>query len=404
MPSHPPRLSEVEFSGPTRTIRMPMRGAIPVLTRAIRVEDAHPSVGLLSGATLLAMKLVAAGRVRLSESGDSWRVGPLHPEDDDRLHALARARAHADTTVEEAEDLIRQLLDAVVDTVTRPPPAPITPGRGGSDRRGPDQAGHREDRDDESDLPDAVRITLRVEAPTEVLEGGGVVVVLQAHEADDDTHVVDADQLWLGEGHGFSRRARVNVSVALRQAARIWAPLDRLQRQQVPDRMVLDADELSDLLEHGLEALDRAGVDVFWPRGLRGELIPQARVDVASGPREGQLYEGLFGPGALFEFDWKLALGDDALTDDEMATLASATTPVIRLRDNWMIIDPVVARRARKRKAAQKIKPVVALQSALTGIIDLDGEPVEVHAGASLLKVRDRIVDAATVAPLPAPA
>ena len=100
-----------------------MRGAIPVLTRAMRVEDAHPSVGLLSGATLLAMKLVAAGRIRLSESGDSWRVGPLQPEDDDRLHALATARAHGETTVDDAEDLIRQLLDAVADTMTRPPAA-----------------------------------------------------------------------------------------------------------------------------------------------------------------------------------------------------------------------------------------------------------------------------------------
>jgi superfamily II DNA or RNA helicase len=406
VPSHPPRMSEIEFSGPTRTIRMPMRGAIPVLTRAIRVDDAHPSVGLLSGATLLAMKLVAAGRIRLSDAGDSWRVGPLRPEDDDRLHALATARAHGDTTVEDAEDLIRQLLDAVVDTVTRPPAPPAPPAdqeRSVLDGRGFGRVDRRDEDAEDSDLPEQVRLTLRVEAPAEVLEGGGVVVVLQAHELDDDTHVVDADRLWLGEGHGFSRRARVNVSVALRRAAQVWAPLDRLQRQQVPDRMVLDGDELSHLLEHGLEALDRAGIDVFWPRGLRGELVPQGRVEVASGPREGALYEGLFGPAALFEFDWRLALGDDPLSDDEMAALAGATTPVIRLRDNWMIIDPVVARRARKRKAAQKVKPVVALQSALTGTIDLDGEPVEVHAGATLLKVRDRIVDAATVAPLDSP-
>jgi len=412
VPSHPPRMSEVEFSGPTRTIRMPMRGAIPVLTRAIRVEDAHPSVGLLSGATLLAMKLVAAGRIRLSESGDSWRVGPLQPEDDDRLHALASARAHGETTVEDAVDLIRQLIDAVVDTVTRPPsaPPPLASTRGFDrlNHRG-DRLNHRHDvlkqrgEDREDDLPCRVRITLRVEAPAEVLEGGGVVVVLQAHEVDDDTHVVDAEQLWHGEGHGFSRRARVNVSIALRAAARVWEPLDRLQRQQVPDRMVLDADELADLLEHGLEALDRAAVDVFWPRGLRQELIPQARVEVAAGPREGPLHEGLFGPAALFEFDWRLALGSDPLTDDEMSALASATTPVIRLRDNWMIIDPVVARRARKRKAVQRIKPVVALRSALTGTIDLDGEQVEVHPGATLLKVRDRIIDAATVSPHEAP-
>ena len=383
VPSHPPRLSEVEFSGPTRTIRMPMRGAIPVLTRAIRVDDAHPSVGLLSGATLLAMKLVAAGRIRLSETGDSWRVGPLQPDDDDRLRALASARAHGDTTVDDAEDLIRQLLDAVADTMARPPEMSVAPPVA---RRGLDRFDREPEDAEDADLPDQVRISLRIEAPAEVLEGGGVVVVLQAHEVDDDTHVVDADRLWLAEDHGFSRRARFNLSTALRRAATVWPTLDRLQRQQVPDRIVLDADELADLLERGLAALDAAGIDVFWPRGLRGELIPQARVEVATRPQEGPLMDGLFGPGALFEFDWRLALGDDALTDDEMAALAEATTPVIRLRDNWMIIDPLVARRARKRIEQRKktVPPVVALRSALTGTIDLDGEQVEVHPGASL--------------------
>ena len=400
VPQHPPRDSEVEFSGPTRTIRLPMRGAIPVLTRAMRVDDAHPSVGLLSGATLLAMKLVAAGRVRLSETGESWRVGPLHPDDEDRLRALATARTHADTDVDEAEEVIRQLLDAVADAMTRPPTAHTTSTL---IQRRPVHPSDPED----PDLPDQVRLALRVEAPGEVLEGGGVVVVLQAHDVDDDTHFTDADRLWLGEegeqGHGFSRRAQLSVGRGLRKAAEAWPPLDRLQRQQVPDRMVLDADELAHLLEHGLEALDGIGVDVFWPRGLRGELVPHARVEVASGPREGQLMEGLFGPDAMFSFDWRLALGDDPLTDDEMAALAGANSPVIKLRDNWMVIDPAIARRARRRKAAQPIKPVVALQAALTGKLYLDGGALEVHPGATLGKVRERIVDAAVVAPLATP-
>ncbi len=315
----------------------------------MRAEDAHPSVGLLSGATLLAMKLVAAGRIRLSETGDSWRVGPLQPGDEDRLRALATARAHADTDADEAEDVIRQLLDAVADTMTRTP-STRDPGSFAQRRR----VIASSDPDD-PDLPEHVRLALRVEAPAEVLEGGGVVVVLQAHDVDDDTHFTDADQLWLGpegaQGHGFSRKARLSLGRALRAAAEAWPPLDRLQRMQVPDRMVLDSDELAHLLEHGLEALDAIGIDVFWPRGLRGELIPQARVEVASGPREGQLMEGLFGPDALFSFDWRLALGEEALSDEEMAALAGATSPVIKLRDNWMVIDPAVARRARRRKA-----------------------------------------------------
>ena len=400
VPQHPPRDSEIEFSGPARTIRMPMRGAIPVLTRAMRAEDAHPSVGLLSGATLLAMKLVAAGRIRLSETGDSWRVGPLQPDDEDRLRALATARAHARHRRRRgrgrhpAAARRRGGHDDPDPRVARPGHVHPPPGDTSTDPEDPD-------------LPDEVRLALRVEAPAEVLEGGGVVVVLQAHDVDDDTHFTDADQLWLGpegaQGHGFSSRARLSLGRALRTAAEAWPPLDRLQRMQVPDRMVLDADELAHLLEHGLEALDGIGIDVFWPRGLRGELIPQARVEVASGPREGQLMEGLFGPDAMFSFDWRLALGADPLTDEEMALLAGANSPVIKLRDNWMVIDPAVARRARKRKAAQPIKPVVALQAALTGKLYLDGGALEVHPGATLEKVRDRIVDAAVVAPLETP-
>ncbi len=391
---------------------MQMRGAIPVLTRAIRVDDTHPSVGLLSGATLLAMKLVAAGRVQLSDSGDSWRVGPLHPEDDDRVRTLATSRAHQETDAAEAEKLIRELLDAVADTMTRSPSIAASTRRAGSLRSRPSRTATTGSAttgfattQEEVQLPGEVRVALRVEAPEEVLEGGSVVVVLQAHDVEDDTHFCDADRLWIDEpgAHGFSSRARLSAGQALRAAAAVWAPLERLQRQQVPDRMVLDVEELADLLEHGLEALDSRGVDVFWPRGLRAELVPQGRVE-ASAPRlrEGPLTEGLFGPQALFGFDWRLALGQDQLTDEEMAALAEATSPVIRLRDNWMVIDPVVARRARQRKA-RKITPVVALQAALTGTLHVDGETVEIHPGATLEKVRDRIIGAALADPLPTP-
>ena len=98
----PPRDCEIEFTGPHRSIRLPMRGAIPVLTRALRVDDAHATVLLLSSATMLAMKLVAAGRLQRRPTDDAWRVGPMRAEDDERVRALAAARAHG-TEVEDAE-------------------------------------------------------------------------------------------------------------------------------------------------------------------------------------------------------------------------------------------------------------------------------------------------------------
>lgn len=415
VPQQPARLSEVEFSGPRRTVRMPLKGAIPVLTRAVRVEDAHPSVGLLSGATLLAMRLVAAGRVRRTEAGDAWRIGPLQPDDDDRVRALAGSRTHPGTTVEDAEQLIRELLDAVADTMVKPPGTALPPVA----ETGLSQRVHWSERlaaraargEPEPDgLPDKVRIAMRVEAPEEVLAGGGVVVVPQAHDLDDETVFVDVARLWheTPETHGFSARARLSASVALGEAAEAWEPLGRLLRERVPEQMVLDAEELTGLLDHGLEALDAVGVDVFWPRGLRGELVPQGRVEV-SRPREGPLDAGLFGPDSLFGFDWRLALAGQQLSDEEMVVLAEATTPVIRLRDNWVVIDPRVARRARTRvragldRADRVIAPAAALQAALTGTLHLDGGAMQVHPGATLERVRDRIVDAATVSPLPDP-
>ena len=402
----PPRDGEIEFTGPHRTIRLPMRGAIPVLTRALRADDAHSSVLLLSSATMLAMKLVAAGRLQRRATDDAWQVGPLRAEDDERVRALAAARAPAE--VEDAERIIRSLLDAVADTMTRQLPAPVSTGLTGSTAARTVEerlAGRRAD----DQLPAAIHLSLRIEAPEEQLAGGRLIVVPQVHEIDQATHVVDAERLWLdaGSDHGFARQARVNAAVLLRRSAQVWPVLDRLLRRAVPDRLLLDSDEVADLLEAGLPALAEIGVDVFWPRALRQELVPQARVEVRSrDARSEPLMTGVFGPDALFEFDWRLALVGDPLTDDEMAALAAANGPVIRLRDNWMVIDPATARRARaavRRRSRRELKPVEALSAVLAGTIDLDDATVEVHPGASLEKVRDRIVDAAQVAPVDAP-
>jgi superfamily II DNA or RNA helicase len=414
---HPPRDSEIEFTAPHRTIRLPMRGAIPVLTRALRADDAHASVTLLGAATMLAMKLVAAGRLQRTPADDAWQVGPLLPDDDERVRALATARAYVGTEVDDAEEIIRALLDAVADTMTRQTGSvttTATPGGGFADRLA--------DRGADDGLPSEVYLSLRVEAPDEELAGGQLSVVPQVHEVDVATHVVDAEALWhdagheSGEhpGHGFSRKARVSAGVALRRAAQAWPVLDALLRRPVPDRLLLDPDEVADLLEVGLDALAEIGVDVFWPRGLRRELVPQARIEVTSRSDRGEpLMTGVFGPDALFEFDWRLALAGVPLSDEEMSALAEANGPVIRLRDNWMVIDPATARRARaamgaRARARRELKPVDALKAVLTGTIAMgagQGEEatVEVHPGATLEKVRDRIVDAAQVSPLDPP-
>ena len=123
-PADLPRDSVVEFTDERRTVSLPIRAALPILTRAHSRDDLHPSVGLLSGAALLGMRLVAAGKFEPAEDALSWRVTPLEAEDQDRVAMLARARTRGDSDPAVAEQVVRQVLDAVADAMPRSAPDP----------------------------------------------------------------------------------------------------------------------------------------------------------------------------------------------------------------------------------------------------------------------------------------
>ncbi|RLV48418.1 DEAD/DEAH box helicase [Nocardioides mangrovicus] len=366
---------------------MPMRGAIPVLTRALRREEVHRSVGLLAGATLLALRLVAEGRVRRAETGEAWRIGGLSPGEEESVRRLALARGGAGSDPAAVETLVRSVLDAVADAVTSRPVG----------------AGWREPEDDDPAGPDQVTVSLRVEAPEEQLEVGSLSLVVQAHDVEDPSHVVDAADLG-GAG-------RVSLLAGLREAAAAWPMLEPLLAERVPDRLELEADQVASLLEHGVPALRSVGVDVFWPKALRAEITPRARV---VSRQEAPLQTGLFGPDALFAFDWRLAVrGPDQdasavdLTDEEMAALVASATPIVRLRDSWVVVDPALARQARRRitsAPSTDVTPAAAVRAALTGVVEVDGEEVEVHPGASLLRLQERVAGVTSTSPLPQPA
>jgi superfamily II DNA or RNA helicase len=430
----PPREGVVEFSDERRTVALPIRAALPVLTRAHTRDDLHPSVALLSGAALLGMRLVAAGKFEPAGNARSWRVTTLDRDDRDRVSMLARSRTHADIDEATAEGLIRQLLDAVADAMPRSAPvasrnlhrtaprpgsrrSPSEPPAGGPRPPGPDAgpafAARLQARIEKhlatapDDRPQLVTLSLRVEADEEELVAGAVRLVLQVHDEQNPLHVCDAALLWAESGressHGFGDRARTHASIALRAAADAWPVLDRLLEARVPDEITLGTDELVSLLEDGVAALKARGVDVLWPRSLGRDLTATTVLDRSrKGPREQQLVEGLLGPDSLFAFNWQIALHGDPLSEEEMDQLAASAAPILRLRGSWTVIDPSIARKARKR-LVRTVKPAQAIAATLTGVVEVDDLEQEVVVGASLLRVREQLLGAATRDPLPPP-
>ena len=418
----PARDSVVVFTDDHRTVSLPIRAALPVLTRAHQRDDAHPTVGLLAGAVLLAMRMVAAGKIEPDQRA-GWQISELDADDQDRLERLVEARAPE--AVADPTTLVRSVMDAVADAMPRSgsqagavavrrsaaparrrPGAPRPVGQPGfSDRLARRLARHTGAAED--DRPHLVTLSLRVEADEGELVGGCVRLVLQVHDERNPLHFADAALLWTESGpdatHGFGDRARTHASIALRAAADAWPVLDRLLELRVPDEITLDAVELADLLESGLPALKARGVDVLWPRSLGRDLTAVTVLRPGSGKQEEPLIDGLFGPESLFSFTWQLALHGDPLTQEEMDLLAEATGPVVRLRDNWMVVDPAMARRAKKR-LVRTAKPAQALAATLTGVVTVEDVEEKVLVGATLEKVRERITSAATREPVPVPA
>ena len=414
--AEPPRDGMVEFSDERRTISLPVRSALPVLARAHAREDVHPSVGLLAGATLMAMQLVAAGK--LEPVDGSWRVTALAPADQERIALLARARAHGDLDEAAAERVVRAVLDAVADTMPRSAPvsgrrrgaAPVAGAGRPSPRPRADFSERLHARISErlaaaGGRPQLVTLSLRVEADEELLVAGAVRVVLQVHDEQDPLHLCDAAVLWTegSDTHGFGDRARTHATIALRGAAEAWPVLDRLLELGVPDQLTLDGEELASLLEDGVGALQARGVDVLWPRSLGRDLTSTAVLDHTPGSREESLVQGLVGPEALFSFNWQIALHGDPLTPEEMDELARAASPLLKLRGNWTVVDPATARKARKR-LLRTASPAQAVAAALTGVVEVGDTEEQVVIGASLLRVREQLLTAATREPLAAPA
>lgn len=406
--AEPPREGVVEFSDDRRTVSLPIRAALPVLTRARAREDLHPTVGLLSGAALLGIRLVAAGKFAPAGSPPSWRVAGLDADDEDRIAMLASAGPGD-------EQLVRDLLDAVTDAMPRAAPSRdavvVQRERRPTFEERLQARLARHHRPDPRDLPQLVSLSLRIEADEEELVAGAVRVVPQAHDEQNPLHLCDLAVLWTGtpEEHGFGERARTHATIALRAAADAWPVLDRLLELQVPDTITLDTDELVSLLEDGVGALRAAGVDVLWPRSLGRDLTATTVLDRApAGRREEPLNEPVLGREALFAFNWQIALHGDPLTPEEMDRLAGSATPLLRLRGNWTVVDPAIARKARKR-LVRTVRPAEALAAALTGTVQVaapGGEQSEeqVIVGASLLQVRERLLSAATREPVEPPA
>nr|WP_261381295.1 DEAD/DEAH box helicase [Paenibacillus cremeus] len=134
---------------------------------------------------------------------------------------------------------------------------------------------------------------------------------------------------------------QAHLGRAARDAAKWRRMLPWLAEGERELKDELTESEAWELLTKGSLRLMEAGYSVFLPawweriRKWRPRLKAKVKSSVGTGP------QSMFGLSELMQFDWKIALGDIELTEDEFKQLLEQNRKLVQIRGQWVQLDPV---------------------------------------------------------------
>ncbi len=199
---------------------------------------------------------------------------------------------------------------------------------------------------------------------------GAVSAELWLEAADDPTLALPASLLADGGEGVFDFLREGDAREAIHRRLETIGPVLRdaglPQLDDAAPEAVLDHDAVRALLRDAMPRLEELGVPILLPREwMARESRVRLNLVATSPPRS----SGMLSREALARFDWRVAIGDLELTEEELAELAAAKEPLVRLRGRWHAVRTSEVERAlrfleRRRGDAS----VVDLARALSGV------------------------------------
>jgi non-specific serine/threonine protein kinase len=166
--------------------------------------------------------------------------------------------------------------------------------------------------------------------------------------ADEPGLVVDAASVWRSRGTLTALARQVEAPqetflAELGKAARLYPQLDDALRAPRPASLPLDTSGAHRFLSAVAPALATAGFGVQlpgWWTKPSSRLGLRVRTTTPGQPGRVDGGGSVLGLGALTEFRYELAVGGQPLTRDEIAALTEHTASLVRLRGQWIELDP----------------------------------------------------------------
>jgi non-specific serine/threonine protein kinase len=164
--------------------------------------------------------------------------------------------------------------------------------------------------------------------------------------ADDPSLLVDADRVWTTRGalSALSRQLdspQETLLTELGRASRLYPDLDDALRTARPAALSMDSNAAHKFLREGAPMLAGAGFGVLLPGWWsRPKARLGARLTSSAPSAPGAVAkDGGVGLDAIVDYQWQLAIGDEALTEDELKALSEVRTSLVRLRGQWVELD-----------------------------------------------------------------
>ncbi|MFG1922964.1 SNF2-related protein [Cryptosporangium sp. NPDC048952] len=206
------------------------------------------------------------------------------------------------------------------------------------------------------------------------------IVEAALQSPEDPSLILPAAAIWAGETRGFAR-GEEELLAGLGRAARLYPELRDELRKAAPSAVETDASGAHRFVTRTAPLLLAAGFGVQLPAGL-GRTRPSLKLTTRATSKVGSVRTGGFGQDDLVDFRFELALGDDVLSEDELADLARLKAPLVRLRGRWVELDQGHLRKVLavlERRGSGTMTAGEAMRLAMYGT-DADGHPAAVGA------------------------
>ncbi|MDA3039664.1 MAG: SNF2-related protein, partial [Actinomycetota bacterium] len=448
---------------PTRVKRVKISQAITALTQvdsgsrstAVYAEACRTALGWVAEARI---------QPGLTPRGvDCWKPGPLTPDDHGRQRRLVDAlpaaghalphvgrRLHEAPTGQEpplemmsASRALDGFFTAVIDAFVRTAAAPIAAGHQAFASHGSIVVDSKATLGGlsrlavEADQGRIPLVTLRI--GTEHFDGNkpGFRAVLGLQSRNDAALTANVEDLVQAPDDLRARLAPVEneIAMVLKRASRIWPALAvfiESPAEQPPSMIELALNELEALLGPLGLRLGATGLSVIAPPGLFASLdlspVVSSRLDAdartrrTSRPRpldrpelsdtwrdsdEGVIVGWNRGLGrgldlsSLLELRWQGSLGGQQLTEAELAEIIDSKRSVVRLRDQWIRVDPESLERLREKRS---LPASAAIAAALGLPVTVGGDVQRIEVSGRLAELSNRLRQLESVQQLAPPA